>query len=317
MRLTLLALALLLPFALEDYSLYRVTLAAVYALAILGLGLLIGLSGQFSVGHGAFFAAGAYGLAIPMSYGWSAYAALPFAGTVGFVLGIVVGLPARRLNFVQQALVTWGLALAVPQLLKSRWLERWTNGVQGIYIDRPGAPAGIDLSDDQWWYLVTIVVLAICLHLAKNLSEGRGARALKALRDHPIAAAASGVSAARYKPLIFGISAGFTALAGALAALLTDFVAPDAYGVFFSILLLIGAVAGGVGSVWGAVPGGLLVQYLPDAAADASAALSFPAYGLILIVLMYFMPGGAAGMVHALHRRVSKRQAPAHRLEAD
>lgn len=303
MRVTLFALALLLPFALEDYSLYRVTLAAVYSIAILGLALLIGLSGQFSVGHGAFFAAGAYALAIPMKFGWSAYVALPFAGVAGLVLGLIVGWPARRLSFVQQALVTWGLALAVPQLLKAPWFEYWTNGVQGIYIDRPGAPAGLALSDDQWWYVVTIVVLAIALQLASNLSSGRGARALRALKDQPIAAASAGISAGRYKPLIFGISAAFTATAGALAALLTDFVAPDAYGVFFSILLLIGAVAGGVASVWGAVPGGLLIQYLPDVAANASAALSFPAYGLLLILLMYFMPGGVAGWLQRLLER--------------
>jgi branched-chain amino acid transport system permease protein len=296
------------PLALlmEDYSLYRVTLAAVYAIAIMGLGLLIGLSGQFSVGHSAFFALGAYSAAIPMLHGMSPYLVIPLAGVVGAVVGFAVGIPARRLGFVHLALVTWGLALVIPRILKSSYLERWTLGVQGIYVERPPPPELFGLSDDQWWYLITVALLVFLLWAGQNLSNGRGARALRALKDNPIAAQSLGINVALYKPLIFAISAAFTSIAGALGAILTDFVAPDAYGVFFSILLLIGAVAGGVGSVWGAIPGGLLVQYLPDLAANASAALSFPAYGLMLIGLMYVMPAGAIGLLRRLRTRKTK-----------
>jgi branched-chain amino acid transport system permease protein len=306
-RLLLLSGALVLPFVLEGYEIYRVTLAAVYAIAIMGLGLLIGLSGQFSVGHSAFFALGAYATAVPMAaLGMSPYLALIISVLVGLIAGFLVGLPARRLSFIHLALVTWGLALAVPQVLKSSYLEPLTKGVQGIYIERPGAPAGIDLSDDAWWYLVTIALLAVLLVIGERLSDSRSARALRAIKDNPIAAESVGVNISLYKPLVFAVSGGYTALAGALGALLTDYVAPDAYGVFFSIMLLVGAVAGGVVSVWGAIPGGLLIQYLPDIASDASAALSLPAYGLILIVLMYVLPDGLVGFVRKLGRRLRR-----------
>lgn len=307
-RLPLLALAALLPFVLEGYELYRVTLACVYALAVMGLSLLIGLSGQFSIGHSAFFALGAYAVAVPVnSFSLSPYVALMLAAPVGFAAGYIVGWPARRLGFVHLALVTWGLALAVPQLLKSSHLEPWTRGVQGIYVNRPDVPAGVPVSDDQWWYWITLSALALFLYAGENIRRGRDARAMRALKDNPVAASASGVAAARYIPLAFGISAAYTALAGGLAALLTDFVAPDSYGVFFSILLLVGAVAGGVGSVWGALAGGALIQYLPDLAADASAALSLPAYGLLLIAIIYLMPTGLSGLINRLETVVRRR----------
>ncbi|NKC15841.1 MAG: branched-chain amino acid ABC transporter permease [Gammaproteobacteria bacterium] len=301
--------AAVLPGFFEGYELYRVTLAGVYAIAIMGLVLLIGLSGQFSIGHSAFFALGAYAMAIGTTeYGINAYGALIIAAMVGIIAGILVGIPARRLGFVHLALVTWGVALAVPQLLKSSYLEAWTRGVQGIYLDRPPPPALLPVSDDVWWYWVTLAVLLGLLVLGLNLSHSRSARALRALKDSPIAAQSLGINAALYKPLIFGVSAGYAAVAGALAALLSDFVAPDAYGVFFSIALLVGTVAGGVASVWGAIPGGLLIQYLPDLASDASAALSLPAYGLILIVLMYMLPDGVVGVARRIYSMWEERR---------
>ena len=143
--------------------------------------------------------------------------------------------------------------------------------------------------------------------LARNLSRGRTARALQALKDQDIAAAAMGIHVAWYKTLIFGVSAAFAGVAGCLTGLLTDFVAPDGYGVFFAILLLIGAIAGGLGSIWGALFGGFLIQYLPDIAANASAALSFPAYGLILLALVYLFPNGVAGTVNRWLERMFRR----------
>lgn len=283
---------------LDDYELYRLTLAGVTAIAVLGLSLLTGLSGQFSIGHSAFFAAGAYVTAMSMNgIDLSAYLAIPLSGAVAFVIGIAFGWPASRLSAVHLALVTWGLAVSMPRLLKSTPLAPWTGGVQGVYIERPAAPIWTQLSDDQWWHLIALVVLLLAFWTARNLSRGRTARALRALKDHNIAATSMGVHCARYRTLIFGVSAAYAGIAGSLTGLLTDFVAPDGYGVFFAILLLVGAVAGGLGSIWGALFGGFLIQYLPDIAADASAALSFPAYGLLLLALVYLFPTGVAGTV--------------------
>lgn len=300
------AAAAAMPFLLPDYELYRLTLAGIYAIAILGLNLLIGLSGQFSIGHSAFFALGGYGVAVVMrETALGAYPGLAVAGLAAFAAGYLFGWPALRLSRVHLALATWGLALATPQLLKSTHLEAWTGGVQGITLHRPGAPLGLPLSDDEWWYAVTVVLLLLLIAGARNLMRGRSGRALAAVRDDPLAAAAMGIPVARCKALAFGISAFYAGIGGGLNGLLVDFVAPDTYSVFFAILLLVGAVAGGVRSAWGAVFGGLLIQFLPDLARTASAALSLPAYGLILIGLVYLMPTGLAGAVERLAARYS------------
>jgi len=305
-----LLLALALPFLLEGYTTYRFTMAMIFAIAIIGLHLLIGLSGQFSIGHGAFFAIGAYATAIAMRDAQlNAYLAIALAGGAGFVAGFLFGWPALRMGYMHLALATWGLALAVPQLLKAEELEPWTGGVQGIYLERPGPPAGLPLSDDQWWYLVTLALLGVLLVPAWNLGRGRVGRALRAIRDNAIGAVPMGINVALYKTTIFGIAAAYAAVAGGLAGLLADYVAPDSYGVFFSILLLVGAVTGGLGSVWGAVVGGVLIQFLPDLAGTASGALSFPAYGLILLLLVYLMPHGLVGAVARLRGRGGPRGA--------
>lgn len=291
---------------LDGYELYRLTLAGVLAIAVLGLSLLTGLSGQFSIGHSAFFAAGAYATAIAMNeFGLSVYLAIPISAVVAFLIGAVFGWPASRLGAIHLTLVTWGLAVSMPRLLKSSYLEPWTGGVQGIYLERPAPPSWTSLTDDQWWHLVSLAILLLALWLGRNLSRGRSARALIAVKDQDIAATSMGIHCARYRTLIFGVSAAYAGIAGSLTGLLTDFVAPDGYGVFFAILLMVGAVAGGLGSIWGALFGGFLIQYLPDLAANASSALSFPAYGLILLALVYLFPKGVAGAVGRWLRRGS------------
>ncbi|MEM7252529.1 MAG: branched-chain amino acid ABC transporter permease [Pseudomonadota bacterium] len=285
-------------FVLEGYVLYRFTLAGAYAMAILGINLLTGLSGQFSIGHSAFFAIGAYTTALVLQgSGLGPYIGLASAGLVAFVAGFLFGWPALRLSMVHLALTTWGLALAVPQLLKSRYLEPLTGGVQGVYLDRPPAPFGLALSDDQWWHLVLAATLLVMIWLAGNLMHSRTGRALIAIRDNEIAAAPMGINVAIYKTLIFGVSAALAGIAGGFVALLTDFVAPDSYTFMFGVMLMVGAVAGGLQSVWGAVFGGLFVQFLPDLASSASSVLSLPAQGFVLLALIYLLPAGMSGAV--------------------
>lgn len=291
---------------LESFELYRFTQAASFAIAIVGINLLTGQSGQFSIGHGAFFAVGGYTVAVAVTqFGCPPALALVLTPFVGFVVGCGFGWPALRLSTVHLTLATWGLALAVPQLLKSSHLERWTGGVQGIYIDRPAPPAWFSGSEDAWWFVVASVLLAIVLVLVGNIVSGRLGRTWGALREAPIAAQAIGINVAREKTLVFGLSVAVTALGGGLSALLTDFIAPDSYTVFFGILLLVGAVLGGVHSVWGAVVGGLLVEFGPDLAHDASASLSFPLFGVLLILAVWLAPRGLAPLVERFLSRKS------------
>lgn len=300
----LLAAAVALALSVEGYTLHRFTLAAVFAIAICGLNLLTGLSGQLSLGHGALYALGAYTVAIGMRHaGLDPYFCVLLAGGTAFAAGFLIGLPAARFGLVELALTTWALAVALPQLLKSSILSSWTGGVQGLYLDRPGAPAGLGVSDDQWWFGVAVSALALALLVLRNLRESRSGRALQALADHPIAAQAMGIDLVRTRALAFGASGAFAGVAGALGALLADFVGPDSFGVWFSIEFLIGTVVGGVHSAWGALLGGLLMKFLPDLARALPGVPALAAYGLALIVIVGLLPGGLASGVERLLRR--------------
>jgi branched-chain amino acid transport system permease protein len=298
-----LIIAAALPFVLKNFFIFQVTLAVIYAIAILGLNLLTGVNGQFSLGHSAFYAIGAYTAAIMMnadiSYVWT----LPVAGLVCLVSGFLFGLPALRLEGIYLALATFALAVATPQLLKVNFLEDWTGGVQGINLVKPDAPFGLPLNSDQWLYFLTLVVAALLYWCAVNLVRSRTGRALIAIRDHPVAASAMGINVSLYKSLIFGVSALYTGVAGALGAIAIAFVAPDSFTFALAIALFVGLVVGGVGSIPGTLFGGAFVLFVPNIAESVSKGLAGAVYGFILILLIYLMPSGAAGLVRLLAGR--------------
>jgi branched-chain amino acid transport system permease protein len=303
-----LILALLLPLTIKGFLVFQLTLALIYAIAILGLNLLTGFNGQFSLGHSAFYAIGAYTAAILMdqanvAYWWT----LPAAGAVCFVVGFLFGLPALRLEGLYLALATFALAIAMPQLLKSTPLEPWTGGVQGIVILKPEAPFGLPLSADQWLYYFTLLIAALMYAAAVNLVRSRTGRAIIAIRDNPIAASAMGVNVALYKSLTFGVSALYTGVAGALGAIAVQFVAPDSFTFTLAIALFVGLVIGGVGSIPGTLFGGLFILFVPNIAEEVSKGLAQAVYGVILIAVIYLMPSGAAGLVRLIVGRTARR----------
>jgi branched-chain amino acid transport system permease protein len=292
--------ALALPFFLWGFRTYQLAFAATNAIAILGLNLIAGQAGLISLGHGAFYGLGAYTLAVLMRH-WdvSAYAGIFMAGLVTLITGYLFGRALTRLAGFYLALATFALALALPQMLKCSYVSPWTGGAQGVYLDRPSAPLRLPVTSDQWWYFVTLGILVILLWMTHNLVAGRIGRAIRAMRDHPIASQAAGIDVARYTALTFGVGAAYAGVAGALAALLLDFVAPDSFTYWLSILFLVGSVFGGMASVWGAVVGGLFLQFWPDIAGMVSRDLVDPVFGALLVLSMRFMPHGVAGMVSA------------------
>lgn len=295
-----LAFASALPFLVSDFEAFQLTLAMVYAIALLGLNMLTGYNGQISLGHGAFYAIGAYTAAVLMD-NWDVpyYLTLPVAGALSFAVGFLFGLPALRLHGLYLAVATLALALAVPQILKYDAFEPWTGGVQGIVLSKPEAPFGLPLSADQWLYYFTLAVLVVLFLAGWNLLRGRAGRAMVAIRDHHISAAAMGVNVALYKSLTFGVSALYTGIAGALGAIVVQFVAPDSFGLFLSITFLVGIVVGGLASISGAIYGGLFILFVPNFAQDISDAAPWAVYGLFLLVFMYAMPRGVAGFIAA------------------
>ena len=302
-----LVVALLPPFVAKNFVVFQLTLALIYAVAILGLNLLTGFNGQFSLGHSAFYGIGAYTAAILMDQADVAYYwTLPAAGAVCFVVGFLFGLPALRLHGIYLALATFALAIAMPQLLKSAPLEPWTGGVQGIVIIKPEAPFGLPLNADQWLYYFTILVAAVLYACAVNLVRSRTGRAIMAIRDNPIAATAMGIDVALYKSLTFGVSALYTGVAGALGAIAVQFVAPDSFTFNLAIAMFVGLVIGGVGSIPGTLFAGLFVLFVPNIAEQVSKGLAQAVYGIILIVVIFVMPSGAAGFVRMTVQRLAR-----------
>src|SRR5690606_2454948 len=301
-------IGVLLPFFLTGYSTFQATLIMIYAIAILGLNLLTGFNGQFSLGHSAFYAIGAYTAAILVfHYNWSVYATIPIGGIVCFVAGFLFGLPALRLEGLYLALATFALGIAVPQILKSSHLEELTGGVQGLDVFRPEVPEMLPLTLDQWWYLIVFAVMLLMFWVAWNLINSRTGRAMMAIRDNSIAARSMGVNAALYKSLTFGVSAFYTGIAGAMAAIVIEFVAPDSFTFQLSILLFIGMVVGGTGSLWGAIFGGFFILIIPNFAEEISTGLSYAIFGIILILIIYIMPSGFAGLVNFIKAKITGR----------
>jgi branched-chain amino acid transport system permease protein len=311
-----LAIAVALPFVFKNFIVFQLTLAMIYGIAIMGLNLLTGFNGQFSLGHSAFFALGAYTAAIMMDRGIGYIWTLPAAGIISLVFGFLFGLPALRLQGIYLALATFSLAVATPQLLKSNPLEPWTGGVQGIVILKPDAPFGLPLSGDQWLYFVTLAVVVLMFWCAVNLINSRTGRALIAIRDNPIAARAMGIDISLYKSLTFGVSALYTGVAGALGAIVIQFVAPDSFTFSFAIALFVGLVVGGVDSIAGAMFGGLFVLFVPNIAESISKGLAGAVYGVILILVIYMMPSGAAGLVRLVVNKVARTRATKWRENA-
>ena len=305
-----LAMACALPFFVSNYRVFQFTLTLVYAIALLGLNMLTGYNGQISLGHGAFYAIGAYVAAILMDkFGVPYWLTIPAAGAVCLVVGFLFGLPALRLEGVYLALATFALGVAMPQILKFKGFEHWTGGVQGIVIVKPEPPEWSGLTQDQWLYFVVLVCAVALFVIGWNILRGRMGRAMVAIRDQPIAATAMGVNTSMIKSLTFGVSAMYTGIAGALGAIVIQFVAPDSFNVFLSITLVVGVVIGGLASIPGAIYGALFIQFVPNLADQISKAAPWAIWGVSLIVFMYVMPTGVAGFVRIVVGRLRRLRA--------
>ena len=306
LRVVFVAAALVVPLVFASgYQLFQLTLVVAYALSVLGKNLVTGYGGQVSLGQGAFYAVGAYTAAILMEHFNVPYwATLPVAAVTTGIVGLALGLPALRLGGLYLALVTFALAVSVPQLLKYKAFEDWTGGVQGIVLMKPDAPFGLALTADQWVYLFTFAVGVALFVAANNLVRSRIGLALMAIRDQPLAAEAMGVDLSRYKTITFGVGALITGVGGALGAIAVGFVSPDSFSIALSLTLFVGMVIGGASSISGAIYGAIFIVYVPNIAEEISKAVPGAIFGLILILFMFFAPGGIASLLAVQLRRL-------------
>jgi branched-chain amino acid transport system permease protein len=297
-------LVVFLPKAFDDYFNYRLAFVGIYFIAIVGLNVLTGYNGQISLGHGAFMAIGAYTTAIlSVNYGVGEYWTIPIAGILTGAFGFLFGFPALRLSGVYLALATFGLAVSVPLVAKR--FEGFTGGGQGKQLALPSSPIG-GLSNNEWLSYLSWAIAGLMFGAAWLILRGSLGRAFRAVRDAPIAAVSSGVSLSRYKTLAFGIAAAYAGVAGSLYAIAIAFVNPDIFAVSLSILLLTGAVVGGLGSLEGMLFGAVFIQFAPGWAERLSRHLHYNEatvqstvlYGLILLLVLFLMPGGFSALVH-------------------
>jgi len=302
--------ALALPFVASGFLTLEFAYALIFAMAILGLNLLVGFSGQISLGHGAFMALGAFTAAIGVkTLGWPYPITLPVAAILCGVLGWIIGIAAARLEGIYLGLATFALAVAIPDLLKKQ--SSITGGVKGITLKQITSPVP-GVSDDQFLYLLCLAIAAVLFVLAANLLGSRTGRACRAVRDGELAAAASGVHVGYYKTLAFAISAAYAGIAGALFGLTTAFVSSDAFPFQLSVGLLVGGVVGGIASIVGALIGGLLNEFLPIYAQQLLLPISKPlanaapgaVQGLLLLLVLALARGGVAGVLGSAYQRV-------------
>ncbi|EKS32542.1 branched-chain amino acid ABC transporter permease [Afipia clevelandensis] len=306
---TLIVLAALIvtPLFVKNFVIFQMTMVLIYAIAILALNLLTGGSGQFSLGQSAFYAVGAYTAGIMMEHLGVNYAlTIPAAGIVCFIFGFLFGFPALRLSGVYLALATFALAVAMPQILKLNVFEHWTGGVQGLVITKPDAPFGLPMSQDMWLYYFTLFISGVIYLLAVNLLRSRSGRALMAIRDNPIAASAMGVDLPLYKTLAFGVSAAFTGIAGALGAIVVQFVAPDSFTIQLAIAIFVGMVVGGVGWLPGSLVGSAFIVFVPNVAEHISKGLSGAVFGVFLFAVIFLLPHGARQVAYMVEHLFKK-----------
>ncbi|HET8651078.1 MAG TPA: branched-chain amino acid ABC transporter permease [Gaiellaceae bacterium] len=310
--------------ASAEFRVGQFTLVGIWFVALLGLNLLTGYSGQISLGHGAFVGLGAYvatllslgrpGLELymldppswmPIGDGMRPVFTIPIAALVTGAIGFVFGIPALRLGGISLALATLAVAVSFPILMKR--FDEVTGGGGGLNLNLPTTPFGWDISTRHWLFYEAWGTAAVVFVAAWLLVRGRVGRAWRALRDGEIAAVSSGVDAALYKTLAFGVSSAFAGAAGALLAIEVAYVNPDTFPVSLSILLLAAAVIGGLGSLFGAIFGALLYVFLPIYAqnppilsSDFSTQAPAVVFGAVLIAIMLLLPGGIAGLVRRL-----------------
>lgn len=289
-----------LSFCFPDFVVFRFTQATIWSIALLGLVILCGVSGQFSFAQSAFYGIGGYVAALLATRtDLPLYAALPMAPLIGFCAGYGLGRVAGRHSLWTQALIGYAFAIAFPQFLRWRVLEDWTGGVQGLSLDNPASPIAF-VSNDRWSFLLALTLLACSAWLSSNLLASGSGRAIRAARDHDLAAGAQGIDVLHVRATASGIAGAYLALAGCLSAFQFGFVGPTTYSFALSIQMLFGVVVGGLYSITGAVLGGIILEFLPGIVAGWGQGLSALLYAALMMVAIVSMPEGIVGTTAAV-----------------
>lgn len=290
------------PWLFAEYWLAQLTFVLIYAIVGLGLMLLTGFTGLFSIGHAAFMGVGAYAQAVFTGMGMPFPVALALAGLLSAAVGVIIGLPALRVKGMYLGIATLSFGFIVEEAL-ARW-ESVTGGNAGMHV-KPPEILGFRLDSGTGFYFLCLAVCVMATLAILNLLRSPTGRAFVAIRDSEISAQSMGIHLARYKTLSFALSAALAGTGGALYAHKLKFISPDQFGIFQSIDLLLMVVIGGLGSVHGAFLGAIFLismpqvisltkDYLPPAIGQAPG-LQGVVYGVVLVAFVMFEPLGLYG----------------------
>jgi branched-chain amino acid transport system permease protein len=309
-----LAVVLFLPPFLKNYGVYMFTTWLIYVIATMGLNLTVGFAGQKSLGHAAFFGIGAYTVAIMMKAGISWWIGLPAAMLLCFVLGLMLGFPALRVQTIYLAFATLGFNTAVWLVMRNEeWLTGGTFGLNGIA--RPEI-LGYSLKNGLPYYYFVLAIAAVAITSLWCLLRSPWGKAFQALRDNPIRAESLGIDTRSYTLLSFAIGAVFAGIAGVLFASLVDFIEPAPFAVGASIMMYLMVVVGGAGYFWGPLVGALVGMVVPEWIRDVLPTLAnwyLPIFGIVVIMMMVWLPDGLMSIPDRIKAKRQAREASAAR----
>ncbi len=304
------AVLLALPPALKSYGVYLLSYWLVYVIAIMGLNLTVGYAGQKSLGHAAFFGIGAYTVAIMMKAGFSFWLGLPTAALLCFVIGLIVGFPALRVQTIYLAFATLGFNTAVWLVMRNE--EEFTGGTYGINgVDRP-ALFGLDLSGAVPYYYFVLGATVVLGLLMLGLLRSPWGKAFTALRDNPIRAESLGINVQAYTLLAFAIGAVYAGIAGALFASLVGFIEPAPFAIGTSFMMYLMLVVGGPGCFLGPLLGSAVGVLLPEWLRFAQA-WYLAIFGVLVVFMMLWLPDGLLSLPDRLKARRRAREESAAR----
>lgn len=293
------------PLNLTQYAVYQVTMMAAFAVAVLGLNIIMGYGGQVSLGQAAFLGLGAYVSAYGVTHGWNIVLVFVAACLVPAVVGWLVALAAARLRGLAIAMVT--ITLPIVGIPLARRFDEVTGGSGGLTVSFMQAPEWTGLATDQWRYYVVLAVTVAFFLLARNFLRGRMGRALAIVRDNEFVALAMGVSPYRYKVLAFTVSALYGGCAGFLYLVGVQYVSPETLSFATSINILAAMVIGGSASILGSLLGGVYYVLVPFVAGQVNPSRAAMYSGIILLVILFVLPGGLTSLPRAL-RRLRRRR---------
>jgi branched-chain amino acid transport system permease protein len=291
------------PFVLGDYGHYLLATIMIYALVALGLNVLLGMGGQISIGHAAFWAVGAYASALTViKLGWPFLIGVTAGGIVAAGFGALVALPALRVQGHYLAIATLGFALLVQQVL-FEW-ESLTGGRQGLFVPRPSL-FGVELESDFSYYFLLLAIFLLIAWMTGNFAKSHTGRSLVALRMSAVAAECCGIPRAKHIIIAFVISAFCTGVSGALYGHLLGHLSTETFSLAVSLSFLTMAVIGGLHSRAGALLGGAYLALAPEFLREFRDA-QMVIYGITLILCVQFLPGGLISAWERIERAVRR-----------